>query len=73
MEFLFTNFGLGMSFCDNSSWIHYCGLFAFAELTDPTPVNKHRETQLKLQEKLREKLLNKQYNRFVCHYFGERV
>ncbi|XP_067938721.1 DNA-binding protein RFX7-like isoform X2 [Watersipora subatra] len=30
------------------------------ELVDPPPVNKHRETQLKLQEKLRERLLDKQ-------------
>ncbi|KAF6016446.1 rfx7 [Bugula neritina] len=30
------------------------------ELADNQPVNKHRETQLKLQEKLREKLLSKQ-------------
>ena len=38
------------------------------------PVNKHRETQLKLQEKLREKLLHKQnkvsrYRMAITFYF----
>jgi len=46
----------------------------FVELADNQPVNKHRETQLKLQEKLREKLLSKQQgSRWVCPFTGNDI